>query len=195
MFIATHINPPLPPSTQTALAAESATPSSAAMAAALERFDTVIRDALGRAVYGHSLGAPGHKRAWWQWTKDDVIATLTMVVVFFIVFLVLLILKLLLGMVLLRYSRNRYAAMKRTEHMVSTGQRDKESFEATGRRTGSYGRVEVSDDTKRWLHADPSEGLRGGKGPGRKPVDKDKDIAEYTGNGVNRFDMVAKRIW
>ncbi len=40
-----------PPSTQTSLSVESATPSSPAITAALDRLDTLIRNALGRAVY------------------------------------------------------------------------------------------------------------------------------------------------
>ncbi len=53
MFLATHLPMPLPPSTQTSLSVESATATSPAMAAALDRIDLVIRNALGRAVYGY----------------------------------------------------------------------------------------------------------------------------------------------
>lgn len=114
-----------------------------------------------------------------------------MVVVFFIAFLVLLIIKLLLGMVLLRYSRNRYAKMKRKEHMVATGQEEREGYDAKGKRVGGYGHIEVTEDRRRWIHADEKEGLKGGKGrhlKAEKPPEGDY-------NGVYRYEMVTKRIW
>ncbi|WDK19653.1 eukaryotic membrane protein family [Colletotrichum graminicola] len=192
MFLSTRIPTPIPESTQTSLSVESATPSSPVMVAALDRLDTLLRDALGRAVYGYPYGEPSvQSRAWWTWTSDDVIAAVTMIVVFFIAFLVLLIIKLLLGMVLLRYSRNRYARMKRKEHMVATGQEERDIYDATGKRVGGYGQIEVTDDRRRWIHADEKEGLKGGKGrapKGEKPQDGDY-------HGVQRYEMIAKRIW
>ncbi|KAK8919799.1 Endoplasmic reticulum membrane protein 65 [Metarhizium anisopliae] len=196
MFLATHVPMPIPPSTQTSLTEESAVPSSPAMIAALSRFDALIRDSLGRATYGYPYGSPLNSRPWYSWTSDDLIAALTMVVVFFIVFLVLLILKLLLGMVLLQYSRNRYAKMKQKESLVALGKAERESYDATGRRVGGRGDVEVTDDKARWIHADKSEGLKGGKGPGGKKSD-DKGGKKPDGDymGVARYEMVAKRIW
>ncbi|PCD42079.1 hypothetical protein AU210_004614 [Fusarium oxysporum f. sp. radicis-cucumerinum] len=169
---------------------ESATPSSPAMIAALNRFDSLIRDSLGRATYGYPYGSPLNSRPWYSWTSDDFIAAVTMVVVFFIAFLVLLILKLLLGMVLLKYSRNRYAKMKRAEHQG----RAPESFDTPGgRRVGGFGQVEVGEERQRWIHADRNEGLKGGKGPGKRveKTEKKKDDFEK----VMRYEMVAKRIW
>ncbi|KAJ3938261.1 uncharacterized protein N0V96_011506 [Colletotrichum fioriniae] len=192
MFLSTRIATPIAESTQTSLSVESATPSSPAMVAALDRLDTLLRDALGRAVYGYPYGEPSvQSRAWWTWTSDDVIAAVTMIVVFFIAFLVLLIIKLLLGMVLLRYSRNRYAKMKRKEHMVATGQEEREVYDATGKRVGGYGQIEVTEDRRRWIHADDKEGLKGGKG--RIPKPERPQEGDY--NGVQRYEMVAKRIW
>ncbi|KHN95933.1 Membrane protein,Tapt1/CMV receptor [Metarhizium album ARSEF 1941] len=198
MFLATHVPMPVPPSTQTSLSEESAVPSSPAMIAALSRFDALIRDSLGRATYGYPYGSPLNSRPWYSWTSDDLIAALTMVVVFFIAFLVLLILKLLLGMVLLQYSRNRYAKMKHKETMVAMGKAERESYDAAGRRVGGRGDVEVTDDKARWIHADKSEGLRNGKGPGGNKGDGDggggnKPDGDYM--GVARYEMVAKRIW
>ena len=169
MFLSTHIPMPLPQSTQTSLTEESATPSSPAMMAALNRFDSLIRDSLGRATYGYPYGSPLNSRSWYSWTSDDFIAALTMVVVFFIAFLVLLILKLLLGMLLLKYARNRYVKMKHKEQLVARGAAAPESYDALGRRVGGRGEVEVSDD----------------KGK--------KQEGEY--QGVFRYEMVAKRIW
>ncbi|KAJ4419239.1 hypothetical protein N0V85_001118, partial [Neurospora sp. IMI 360204] len=58
MFVAVHVPTPLPPSTQTSLSVDSATPSPA-MLAALDRLDKKIRIALGRAVYGYPFGESG----------------------------------------------------------------------------------------------------------------------------------------
>lgn len=194
MLLSTHLPMPMPmpipQSTQTSLSEESATPSSPAMIAALNRFDSLIRDSLGRATYGYPYGSPLNSRPWYSWTSDDFIAAITMVVVFFIAFLVLLILKLLLGMILLKYSRNRYAKMKRAEHQG----RAPESFDTPGgRRVGGFGQVEVGEERQRWIHADRNEGLKGGKGPGKRveKTEKKKDDFEK----VMRYEMVAKRIW
>lgn len=192
MFLSTYIPMPLPQSTQTSLAEESATPSSPAMMAALNRFDSLIRDSLGRATYGFPYGEP---RPWYAWTADDLIATLTMVIVFFIVFLVLLILKLTLGMVLLRYARNRYAMMKQKEHLIARGKLERDSYDTKGRRVGGRGEIEVTDDKQRWIHADKSEGLRGGKGPGGKRDGEKEKKQEGDYQGVYRYEMVNKRIW
>ncbi|KAG6013362.1 hypothetical protein E4U43_007331 [Claviceps pusilla] len=195
MFLSAHVSMPLPASTQTSLMEESAVPSSPAMMAALSRFDALIRDSLGRATYGYPYGSPLNSRPWYAWTSDDIIAALTMVVVFFIVFLVLLILKLLLGMVLLQYSRNRYAQMKHKENMVSQGKLERESYEASGKRVGGRGEIEVTEDKARWIHADQTEGLKGSRAPGGKKKDdrEKKDPGDYM--GVARYEMVAKRIW
>ncbi|KAF4980415.1 hypothetical protein FZEAL_3568 [Fusarium zealandicum] len=186
MLLSTHLPMPIiTESTQTSLTEESAAPSSPAMVAALNRFDTLIRDSLGRATYGYPYGSPLNSRPWYAWTSDDAIAAVTMIVVFFIAFLVLLILKLLLGMLLLKYARNRYARMKHAE-----GQ----SYETPGsRRIGGFGHVEVGEERQRWIHADKNEGLKGGKGPakgGSKEKKREVDL-----EGVMRYEMSAKRIW
>jgi hypothetical protein len=190
MFLATHISPPIPESTQTSLSVESAAPSSPALVEALSHIDTLIRESLGRSVYGSPYGGGSSKnRPFWAWTSDDVIAAVTMIVVFFLVFLVLLILKLLLGMVLLRYSRNRYTKMKRKEQLVVAGRAERESYDAKGKRIGGYGHVEVGEDRRKWIHADETEGLKNGRD---KKAEKPPE-GEY--KGVQRYEMVAKRIW
>ncbi|KAM0426315.1 hypothetical protein ACHAPT_008355 [Fusarium lateritium] len=189
MLLSTHLPMPMPKSTQTSLTEESAAPSSPAMIAALNRFDTLIRDSLGRATYGYPYGSPLNSRPWYSWTSDDFIAAVTMIVVFFIAFLVLLILKLLLGMVLLKYSRNRYAKMKQAEHQGRT-----ETYDTPGgRRIGGFGHVEVGEERQRWIHADKNEGLKGGKGPGKRPEKTEKKRDNF--EEVMRYEMVAKRIW
>ena len=151
------------------------------MMAALSRFDALLRDSLGRATHGYPYGST--PRPWYAWTSDDFIAALTMVIVFFMAFLVLLMIKLLLGMVLLQYSRKRYAAMKQTESLVASGKAELESYDANGRRVGGRAEVEVGEERQRWIHADKSEGLKG---------KKNKDGAYM---GAARYEMVAKRIW
>jgi len=199
-FLATHLPLPVAPSTQTSLSLESAAaaaaPPSPAMAAALDRLDLVIRNALGRSVYG----LPGNATAdslgvtrLGPWSSDDVIAALTMVVVFFIAFLVLLVVKLLLGMALLRYARNRYARMKALEAAVAAGKAEPESFEAKGKRVGAFAGVEVGEDRRRWIFADDPEGLR--KLREKEARDAKKGKKELELGNINRYEMVAKRIW
>lgn len=192
MFLSTKIPMPMPQSTQTSLSEESATPSSPAVIAALSRFDALIRDSLGRATYGYPYGSPLNSRPWYSWTSDDFIAALTMVVVFFMAFLVLLIVKLLLGMLLLQYARNRYAKMKRKDREVALGQADRDVYETQGRRVGCRPEVEIGEDRQRWINADASEGL-----PGAKRVGEDQKKRKTSGDyqGVFRYEMVTKRIW
>ncbi|KAH0522788.1 hypothetical protein TsFJ059_006579 [Trichoderma semiorbis] len=191
MLLSAHIPMPLPISTQTSLTEASATPSSPAMIAALNRFDSLIRDSLGRATYGYPFDHPLNSRPWYIWTSDDVIAAVTMVVVFFIIFLVLLILKLLLGMVLLKYARNRYAKMKHKEALVAAGKAEIDNYKASGVRVGGFGEVEVTEDKRRWINADVNEGLKKRK----KGDDKKGAAPEGDYQGVFRYDMVEKRIW
>ncbi|KAL2158780.1 hypothetical protein VTH06DRAFT_3971 [Thermothelomyces fergusii] len=212
MLLATHLPTSLPPTTQTSLSVDNATPSPA-MLAALDRIDHLIRNALGRSVLGYpqtsdqsdnatAESLPGGAAAAWSsrlwnlsFTSDDAIAALTMVVVFMLVFLILLVVKLLLGMVLLRYARDRYAHMKLKEHAIATGQAERESFDTKGKRVGGYGQVEVGDDRRRWIFADDPEGLkklkeREKKAEANREREKEKDFSR-----VMRYEMVAKRIW
>ena len=204
MFLSTYLPMPIPQSTQTSLSQESATPSSPAVMAAINRFDALIRDSLGRATYGYPYGSPLNSRPWYAWTSDDLIAALTMVVVFFIAFLVLLIVKLLLGMALLKYARTRYAKMKAKEQAfaraaASSGKAEpSSSYDVKGgRRIGARAEIEVGDDRQRWIHADKNEGLKGGKGPrGRRPgEEKKQQTQDGEIHGVMRDEMVNKRIW
>ncbi|KAK4119056.1 DUF747-domain-containing protein [Parathielavia appendiculata] len=214
MFLATHLPTPLPPSSQTSLSVENATPSPA-MLAALDRLDNLIRTALGRSVFGYpyaadfsengtadgpspaTTAAAAFSRLWefFPFTSDDCIAALTMVVVFLLIFLVLLVVKLLLGMVLLRYARDRYARMKVKEHAVAAGRAERESFDAQGKRVGGYGQVEVGEERRRWIFGDDVEGLKKAREKERKAEgnverDKEKDFGR-----VMRYEMVARRIW
>ncbi|KAI1134237.1 DUF747-domain-containing protein [Hypoxylon sp. FL0543] len=193
MFLATHLSPPLPTST-TELSVESSTPSSPAMIAALEHLDTLLRNALGRAVYGHPYES-SHDRPFWAFSSDDAVALLTMVVFFFLAWVVLLIVKLLLGMALLRYSRERYAAMKRKEHAIATGKAEYENFSQSGKRIGSWGAVEIGEDRRKWIYEDDKDGLKKMRERERKAEEKFREKGDDGLSKVVRYEMVAKRIW
>ncbi|KAI1102711.1 DUF747-domain-containing protein [Jackrogersella minutella] len=193
MFLATHLNPPLPTST-TELSVESSAPSSPAMIAALEHLDTLLRNALGRSVYGHPYGSP-HDRPFLAFSSDDAIALLTMVVFFFLAWVVLLIVKLLLGMALLHYSRERYAAMRFKEHAVATAKAERENFSQPGKRIGSWGAVEIGDDRRKWIYENDKEGLKKMRERERKTEEKFKEKGDDGLSKVMRYEMVAKRIW
>ncbi|CAK7264041.1 hypothetical protein SEPCBS119000_000797 [Sporothrix epigloea] len=204
MFLATHLPSPLPPSTHTSLVVEAATPSSPAIAASLERLDLLIRNALGRAVHGNPYSTTGadfaatspQSSSWlsrWWWSNDDMIAGVTMIVVFYIMFLILLIAKLLLGTALLRYARNRYAVMKLKEHAEALGQAEPACFDATGKRTGGYGVVEVGEDRRRWIFKDDPENLKKAREKERRDTSRSKKETDL--NTIVRYEMVAKRIW
>lgn len=164
----------------------------------------MIRNALGRSVYGlegeaasNGTATSAGKFSWLSWSSDDAIALTTLLLVIFIVWIVLLIIKLVLGMVLLRYSRDRYARMKRKEQAVAAGKADKESFDAKGKRVGGFGAVEIGDERRGYIYADDPDGLKRARDRERKMEEKrdkggdgDRDLS-----GVTRYEMVAKRIW
>ncbi|KAI0197846.1 eukaryotic membrane protein family-domain-containing protein [Astrocystis sublimbata] len=198
MFLATHIPSPIPspmPTSTTDLSAESSSPSSAAMVAAFEQLDTLIRHALGRAVYPHESV---QDRPWWSFSSDDVIALLTMLVFFFLAWIVLLIVKLLLGMLLLRYSHRRYVMMTMKEHKG-----EYENYAQPGTRVGAFSSVEIGDERRKVLYEDDKEGLSRMRDRERKGMEKMRGGRDGGGGGsggdglgkVVRYDMVAKRIW
>ncbi|KAL2193023.1 eukaryotic membrane protein family-domain-containing protein [Corynascus similis CBS 632.67] len=212
MLLATHLPTPLPPTTQTSLSIDNATPSPA-MLAGLDRLDHIIRNALGRSVLGYpyttdqsenSTAEPftgngttaGFFRLWnLPFTSDDAIAALTMVVVFMLLFLILLVVKLVLGMALLRYARDRYARMKVKEQAIAAGQAERESFDAKGKRVGGYGQVEVGDERRRWIFGEDVEGLRKAREKERKAEEKTEREKDKDFSRVMRYEMVARRIW
>ncbi|KAK8085397.1 hypothetical protein PG997_006668 [Apiospora hydei] len=197
MFLSTHLPPPMPTSTaSTDLSVESSAPSSPAMMAALEHLDSVIRNALGRAVYGHPYSSP-QERPFWVFTSDDAIALLTMATFFFLAWVVLLVVKLILGMALLRYSRDRYAATRMKEQSIVSGHEKRESFYQPGKRIGGWGAVELGEDRRRMIYADDPEGLKRMEARDRKGAEAAKKM-EMGDDGlekVTRYEMIAKRIW
>jgi hypothetical protein len=184
MFLATKITPPIP-SVTTSLSVESASP---ATTAALEHFDTIIRRALGRSAFG--IPSPSAHMKWYLPSSDDFIATLTMLTFFLGAFFVLLALKLVLGMILLRFARNRYADMKKREF---------QNYDTGGKRVGGWGMIEVDEDKRRWIHEDDAEGLRRLREKERVGREKaEKAVMEGKASDfsrVSRYEMSAKRIW
>ncbi|KAJ3504849.1 hypothetical protein NM208_g16275 [Fusarium decemcellulare] len=69
-----------------------------------------------------------------------------------------------------------------------------EAYDTPGsRRIGGFGHVEVGEERQRWIHADKNEGLKGGKGPGKRNDKAEKKRDDF--ENVMRYEMVAKRIW
>lgn len=122
-------------------------------------------------------------------------------------FIVLLVLKLLLGMLLLNLARSRYKMMKSKEidhhhHGADVSSSSNQPEKSRGkeysvdgsRRVGGWGVVEVNDDKRRWIYADDPEGLKRLKAKEEKEKTAVKDD-EMSMEHVQRYDMVAKRIW
>lgn len=117
-------------------------------------------------------------------------------------FIVLLILKLLLGMVLLAFARSRYRKMKgrenerrqaNTQSGTESGAPRSRDFDVEGsQRVGGWGVVEVGDEKRRLIYADDPDGLRRLKEKEEK--DKSKD-GEFNVDHVQRYEMIAKKIW
>lgn len=180
------------------------------MIAALERLDSIIRNALGRSVHGDPSGGSGGGGAFamsssgslslWKFSSDDAIALLTMLLFFFLAWIVLLLVKLVLGMGLLRYARMRYAAMVRTDQAVAAGREEREPLAQAGtRRLGPWGATEVGDERRRWLYEDDPDGLRRMRDRERKTEEAFRNGHKSTDDGltrVYRYEMgVSKRIW
>jgi len=180
MFLATHLPPPLP-STATALSVDSAV-SSPVTTAALEHFDNIIRKALGRSTFG--IPDPTSWNRWYLPSADDAIAALTMIIFFLGAFLVLLACKLVLGMLLLKFARNRYRTMKKREN---------ENYGMQGKRIGSWGMVEMDDEKRRHIFQDDPETLK--KLKEKERLGKEKAAAGQDFSKIIRYEMSAKRIW
>ncbi len=113
------------------------------------------------------------------------IALATMVIFFLALYLVLLAFKLILGMALLSFARNRYKGMK---------ERERQDVYTHGKRVGGWGVVEVNEDKRRWIYDDDPDGLRDlreREERGRKVKEK----GDMKLDGVQRYSMAAKRIW
>ncbi|TGJ82144.1 hypothetical protein E0Z10_g6597 [Xylaria hypoxylon] len=164
MFLATHIPSPMPTST-TELSVESSSPSSAAMIAAFEQLDALIRHALGRAVYPHESS---QDQPWWSFSSDDVIALSTML---------------------------RYAIMKLKEHAIAIGKAEHENFSQPGQRVGANSAVEIGEERRKLIYEDDPEGFKRMHDRERKTQEKFKEKGDDGLAKVVRYEMVAKRIW
>jgi hypothetical protein len=160
--------------------------SSPATTAALEHFDKIIRGALGRSAFG--IPDPYASARWYLPSADNAIAALTMLVFFLGAYFVLLAMKLVLGMVLLRFARNRYRDMKR---------REQANYDTNGKRVGGWGMVEVDDDKKRWIYDDDPDALKRIKDKERVAKEKAEKGAAVSADfsKISRYEMSAKRIW
>jgi hypothetical protein len=125
--------------------------------------------------------------------KSEFTTHLTAVLIIIIAFLVLLAFKLVLGMLLLAFSRNRYRSMK---------EREKEPIYHVegGRRVGGWGVVEVDEDKRRWIYDDDPDGLktlqdREERDRSKREKDRDRGVGVDSFEKVKRYEMVAKRIW
>ncbi len=126
-------------------------------------------------------------QSWFMIGTDDVIAFLTMLIFFLCAFLVLLACKLVLGMVLLSYARNRYSTMNEREHL---------NLDTKGKRLGGWGMVEVDDDKRRWIYEDDPEGAKALKEREKKAAAKSREAEKGSDFArVTRYEMAAKRIW
>ncbi|OQE47102.1 hypothetical protein PENCOP_c001G08318 [Penicillium coprophilum] len=113
-------------------------------------------------------------------------------------FIVLLILKLLLGMALLAFARSRYRKIKareseRRQSGAESGAPRSRDFHVEGsQRVGGWGVVELGDEKRKLIYADDPDGLRRVKEKEEK--DKSKD-GEFNVDHVQRYEMIAKKIW
>lgn len=161
-FLATHVPPPL-----------SDEAISETTSAALAGIDAILRRALSRSP-GFSL-------------VDNVVAAGTMCFFLLACFLVCLAVKLLLGVLLLGFARNRYEAMKERDRMhIHTG----------ALRSSAFGTVTVGDDERSVIYSGEleaegrsvSEMVRKGRA---REMETNMDGLEQ----VTRYRMCAKRIW
>ncbi|KAK3648435.1 hypothetical protein LTR56_007552 [Elasticomyces elasticus] len=183
MFLAAHLPPPMPSLATTVSLDTNATTTSPATTAALQHIDQVFRRALGRSTFGAGSEASG---AFSWWSLDDLIAFGTMITVFLALFLILLAFKLLLGMLLLTYSRNRCSGMEERERQITVA--------LDGKRAGIGALTEVDEAKRKWIYEDDLDGLRSLREKeerGRKQTREKADKLE----GVDRYMMAAKRIW
>lgn len=125
--------------------------------------------------------------------NSDMMSHLIAALIVIIVFLVLLALKLVLGMILLAFARNRYRSMK---------EREKEPIYHVegGRRVGGWGVVEVDEDKRRWIYDDDADGLRAlqereERDKLKREKDRERGVGVDSFDKVKRYEMVAKRIW
>jgi len=197
MFLATNVSAPLPSSLATGVVVGGTTTSPV-----LAQIDLIFRNALGRSSFGagaadaDSAGNSTSSSIFnllpsFSYTVDDVIAISTMAVFFITLYLILLIIKLVLGMILLRFSHDRYAGMKARE-------RQKTVLVET-KRLGGWGTVELGADRRKTIFEDDEAGLKAMQARDQKFKEADKNAKGKGGvelERVMRYNLgTGKRIW
>lgn len=165
MFISTHFPSPLLPSATSF--SDHTTSSSPGTTAALDEFDSVLRRAFGGTGEGSTADL-----------INAITEYVTIATIFIGIWMVFLAFKFVLGIGLLGVARRRYKGMK---------ERERGNYTVPG--GGSGGVAEVTEENKKWIHAalpGEKDGKEGGSTGGKKVT----PLGE-----VERFDMVAKRIW
>lgn len=114
------------------------------------------------------------------------IALGTMVAFFGVCYIFLLAAKLVLGMVLLSFARRRYKTMR---------ERERDRVETEGKRVGGWGFVEVDEEKRRWLYKDDEKGLEKIRNRDEKARREAREGKMPDLTHVDRYKMVAKRIW
>ena len=187
MFIATQNQAMHYPfsSHETSLSSQPTTESpSAVTMAAFAHIDQVIKQALGRSTFG--VGSGNSLLRLQVWSRDDIVVFGTTLTFLLIAYLVLLALKILLGICILTFARQRYRGMKR--------QSENESYTTGGKKIGGWGLVDVNEEKRMWIYADDPDGAHAIRE--REARAKEKDSRGVPSlDGVSRFSMVSKRIW
>lgn len=184
MFLASQFPPPLA-STATSVSLGTEATASPATTAAMEHLDVIIRKALGRSAQGEGVII----RPWYSLDTDDLIAFVAMAAFFLAAFLALLACKLVLGMLLLRYSRRRYETISEREA------KEKGGLDTKGKRIGGLGIVELDDEKRSLIYADDPDGLRAVRDRERKFKEQSEKGQVTDFESVRRYEMAAKRIW
>lgn len=184
MFLATNVSPPSF-TTSTGLSTET----EATASPVIGQIDHIFRSALGRSSFG---GGATSTRPWSSilqaWTIDDAIALTTMLVVFLALYLVLLVFKLSLGMALLKFSKDRYTGMKERER--------RNYVQTETKRIGGWGAVELGDERRKIIYEGDPATLKIMRD--REAKMKEHETKAKFGDKldeVDRYSMVAKRIW
>jgi hypothetical protein len=166
-FLATHVPPPLPPTTS--LSEETVSETSAALAG----LDAILRRALSCSPEFSLL--------------DNVVAAGTMCFFLLACFLVFLAVKLLLGVLLLGFARKRYKKMKERDRMyIHTG----------AMRSSAFGTVTVGEEERKVIYSGELEAEgRTVREMVRKGREKEMSVEMEGLEEVTRYRMCAKRIW
>jgi DNA-binding transcriptional ArsR family regulator len=124
---------------------------------------------------------------------DDAIAFALLVLICAVAFLAFILAKLVLGMLLLNWARERCLATQEREGKSG------ESISVGTRRLGINGMVEVPEEARKRIYEGDESGLAKVKEKeerGRRERDRERERGRGVDFGrVERYGMVAKRIW